>query len=60
LEKAAQALPPSADVLVHAAAVVLALNDAPKAKMYLDAAIKADPKVAERPDVKALREKIAK
>jgi uncharacterized protein (TIGR03790 family) len=58
LERAATAEPPNTDVLVHAAAVSVALKDNVKAAAYLDKALKADPKAGDRDDVKALREKI--
>jgi len=58
LERAAAALPTLADVQVHAATVHAALNDLVKARKDLDAALKADPKAADRPDVKILLDKI--
>jgi Flp pilus assembly protein TadD len=58
IEQAAARLPTAVDVLVHAAAIHAGLNDLVKARKDLDAAVKADPKVADRPDVKNLRDKI--
>jgi len=58
IERAAAALPSEVDVLVHAAAVNLASNNMERAKMMLDAAVKADPAAAGRDDVKAIRAKI--
>jgi len=58
VERAAAGLPTVADAQVHAAAVHVALNDLVKARKDLDAALKADPKAADRPDVKMLRDKI--
>jgi uncharacterized protein (TIGR03790 family) len=46
------------DILVHAAVVHEALNDRPRARAELDAAVKLDPKLAERADVKALRARL--
>jgi uncharacterized protein (TIGR03790 family) len=45
---------PNADLYVHAAAVTLELGNMAAAKGHLDSALKADPKIAERADVKAL------
>ncbi len=58
VERAAAAIPDNTDVLFHAATIHAALNDFAKAKKDLDALLKADPKAADRPDVKALRDKI--
>jgi tetratricopeptide (TPR) repeat protein len=46
------------DILFHAAVVHEALNDRPRARAELDAAVKLDPKLAERADVKALRARL--
>ena len=46
------------DVLVHAAVVALELGDATRARKHLDAALARDPKLAERSDVKALRDRL--
>jgi uncharacterized protein (TIGR03790 family) len=58
VERAVTASPADADMLVHAASVHAALGDKTRAAAELDAAVKADPSVAERDDVKALRAKI--
>jgi tetratricopeptide (TPR) repeat protein len=58
LDRAAKLGPANADILIHAATVHAALNNLPQARTYLDAALKVDPKIADRADVKALREKI--
>jgi uncharacterized protein (TIGR03790 family) len=58
IERAAAALASEVDVLVHAATVNLAANNLERAKMFLDAAVKADPAAAGRDDVKAIRAKI--
>ena len=50
--------PRTSTPLVHAAAIHAGLNDLVKARKDLDAAVKADPKAADRPDVKTLRDKI--
>lgn len=60
LEKAAAADPTNVDVQVHAASASMALRDPAKAKKYLDQALRADPKAAERADVKELQAKIIK
>ena len=46
------------DVLIHAAVIHVALGNRVKAKAELDAAEKLDPRVGERADVKALKEKL--
>jgi uncharacterized protein (TIGR03790 family) len=58
LDQAARQEPANIDLLVHAATVHAALNDLVKARTYLESALKADPRAAERADVKALRDKI--
>lgn len=58
LEAAAKALPGNADILAHAAVVHGALGDLERARTELDAAIKIDPRVTERAEVKALRERL--
>ena len=58
LNHAAQVDPGNVDILVHAATVAVALNDFPRARTLLDGAVKADPRAADRADVKALRDKI--
>lgn len=54
LERAAKAAPSDVDILIHAATVHAAVGNSVQARRYLDAAIKVDPKVADRSDVKAL------
>jgi tetratricopeptide (TPR) repeat protein len=56
--RAAQFEPKSFDVLFHAATIHAAANDLPKARAFLDSALKADPKAADRADVKALAARI--
>jgi len=58
VEKAAIAIPDNAEILMHAAFVHAALLDKARAVKELDAAVKLDPKLADRADVKALRERI--
>lgn len=58
VEKAMAALPDDPEMLMHAAAVHAALGDKTRATKELDAAVKIDPKLAERADVKALRDRI--
>jgi uncharacterized protein (TIGR03790 family) len=48
----------SADVLIHAAVVALETGDAARARKHLDAALSRDAKLADRADVKALRERL--
>ncbi len=48
----------NADVQLHAAFIRAALGDKVKAQAALDAALKLDPKLADRDDVKALKEKL--
>jgi tetratricopeptide (TPR) repeat protein len=47
-----------ADIQLHAAFVHAALGDPSRARAELDAAIKLDPTLSDRPDVKALRDRI--
>lgn len=47
-----------ADIQLHAAFVHAGLGDPARARTELDAAIKLDPTFADRPDVKALRDRI--
>ncbi|HXT70260.1 MAG TPA: TIGR03790 family protein [Vicinamibacterales bacterium] len=58
IERAAAMLPTDIDVLVHAATVNLALGKAARAKLFLDAALKADPKAQARADVQTIMAKI--
>jgi uncharacterized protein (TIGR03790 family) len=58
LERAAALAPAHVDILVRAATVAAAVGDRIRARRQLDAAIKADPKAAEREDVIALRARI--
>ena len=53
-----KAEPANLDILVHAAMVNAALNNVPKARAFLEAALKVDPKVIDRADVKALAARI--
>jgi len=46
------------EILVHAATIHQALNETAKARQELDTAVKLDPQLAERADVKALQEKL--
>jgi Flp pilus assembly protein TadD len=50
--------PTNIEILVHAATIHVALGEFARAKLELDAAVKADPAAASRDDVKALRDKI--
>lgn len=56
--RAAEAEPKNLDVLLHAAMIHAAANDLPKARAFLDSALKVDPKAADRADVKALAARI--
>ena len=56
--RAAQLEPRSFDVQLHAATIHAAANDMPKARAFLDSALKIDPKAADRADVKALAARI--
>jgi tetratricopeptide (TPR) repeat protein len=58
LDRAAKGAPSDVDVLVHAATAHAAVGNSVQARKYVDAAIKADPKAAERSDVKALLGKL--
>jgi tetratricopeptide (TPR) repeat protein len=54
IERAFQQAPKNADIALHAAEIQLAAGNLPQAKISLDTALKLDPGLAERPDVKAL------
>lgn len=54
LDRAAKAGGANVDILVHAATAHAAAGNPVQSRAYLDAALKADPKAAERADVKAL------
>jgi uncharacterized protein (TIGR03790 family) len=56
VEAAATAEPNIAEVRFHAAVVYASLKSLTRARAELDAAVKLDPKFADRADVKALRE----
>jgi len=58
LEQAVAGAPTNLDILVHSATVHIALGDLVKARKEFDAALKADPKAADRADVKALAQKL--
>ena len=58
LERAARLQPNSLDIQIHAATVHASLNSLVRARAYLDAALKLDPKASEREDVKALTARI--
>ena len=58
LERAAKGAPANVDILVHAATAHAAVGNSVQARRYLDAAVKADPKAADRSDVKALLGKL--
>ena len=58
IEKALGSSPNNIEMLLHSAAVHVALNEVTKARERLRAAEKLDPKVAERADVKALRARL--
>jgi Tfp pilus assembly protein PilF len=58
LERAASARGASGEILLHAAIVQMAIDNLPRAKTELDAAVKLDPKLAERQDAKVLRAKV--
>ena len=57
IERAAAGAPGTAEILLHAAVVHSALGDQIRAKRDLDAAVQADPKIADRPEAKAVRAK---
>ena len=50
--------PDSPEIRLHAAAIYAALNDEPHASSELAAALKLDPKLADRDDVKALQKRL--
>lgn len=54
LERAAKAEPGNVDILIHAATAHASMGNSVQARRYVDAAIKVDPKAADRSDVKAL------
>jgi uncharacterized protein (TIGR03790 family) len=58
LDRAAKGAPTNVDILVHAAIAHASVGNSVQARRYVDAAIKADPKAAERSDVKALLGKL--
>jgi len=58
IEGAAAAMRKEVDVQIHAATINVAIKRPDRAKLYLDAALEADPAAAGRPDVKALMAKI--
>ena len=58
LDRAIAGDPGNVEIIVHCASLAVALKDLPRAKSLLDSAVKADPKAADREDVKALRDKI--
>jgi uncharacterized protein (TIGR03790 family) len=58
LEKAVAEAPDSVDILVHAAIVHAALNNPARARLELQKAGKLDPRIDERPDVRALRARL--
>jgi hypothetical protein len=49
----------TADMMWHAAVIYAAINDQAKAIAELDAALKIDPDLAKREDVKKLRHQLA-
>lgn len=60
VEVAVKGSPNDIDVLIHAATIYAALGNLTTARTHLDSALKADPKAADRPDVKALIAKIGR
>jgi uncharacterized protein (TIGR03790 family) len=58
IERAANEAPGNLEILVHAAFIHVGVNDRVKANEALTAALKIDPKLADREDVKALKKKI--
>ena len=58
IDKAVADAPNAVDLRIHAAIVHAALNDLAKARLELQAAEKLDPRIDERPDVKALRARL--
>ena len=58
IEQALPAGKESADIQLHAAFIHAGLGDLVRARTELDAAVKLSPALADRPDVKALREKV--
>ena len=58
LDSAAKSAPANVDILIHAAIVHAFMGNLVQARRYVDAALKADPKVANRTDVKALLGKL--
>jgi uncharacterized protein (TIGR03790 family) len=58
-ERAVAGAPANADVLMHAAFIHAALDNTKKAAAELELALKANPRLAERPDVKALQTRLS-
>jgi uncharacterized protein (TIGR03790 family) len=58
IEQAAAAAPDNAEILTHAAFVHAAIGQPEKAREALDAALKLDPSLAERENVRELKRKI--
>jgi tetratricopeptide (TPR) repeat protein len=58
IERAAAEAPANVEILVHAAFIQAGVNDAARASEALAAAVKLDPKLSEREDIKALKKKI--
>ena len=58
IEQALASVKDNADIQLHAAFVHAGLGDLPRARTELDAALNLDPRLADRPDVKALRDRL--
>ena len=58
IDRAVIAMPDNVEILIHAATIRAAGGDVAKATDALNAAIKLDPTVADRADVKALQERL--
>jgi hypothetical protein len=58
IERAVEALPGNVDVLLHAATVRAALGDIGRAREALQAALKINPAVANRAEIKALADRV--
>ena len=58
IRQAAKQLPRNAEIQMHAAIILAAVNDTAAAASALDAALKLDAALAERADVRALRSKL--
>ena len=54
IDRAAKQLPKNAEITLHLAELHLSLGNQPLAKVHLDLALKLDPSLSERDDVKAL------